>query len=112
MQNFLAILEDLKDETETRRSRSWKWLHIWRKLKSKRHSDDDPEHEPLLAAGRHDSSTKDLPQMIMERQNSKHWNAMVLEEQAKRGFYRRTLRLIRILERDDSKSFVPAVHHF
>lgn len=102
MQTFLAILEDLKDETEIRRSRSWQWLHIWPKLRNRRHHGDDPEHEPLLGA-RHDSSTKDLPHLIMERQNAKHWNAAVLEDQAKRGFYRRTLRLLRILGRDDSE---------
>jgi hypothetical protein len=103
MQTFLAILEDLKDETEIKRSRSWKWLRFWPRSKYKGRFRDDPEQEPLMGETRHDSSAKDLPHLIMERQNFKQWDAMVLEDQAKRGFYRRTLRLLRVLERDDCK---------
>lgn len=112
MQTFLAILEDLKDETEIRGSRSWKWLHFWPRSKSKNCSGDDPEQEPLLGETRHDSSAKDLPHLVMERQNFKQWNAMIVEDQAKKGFYRRTLHLLRVLERDDSGWSNTPIFHF
>jgi hypothetical protein len=104
MQTFLAILEDLKDGTENRRNRSWKWLRFWQRSKAKTIG-EDPEQEPLLSHNKHDNSAKDLPHLIMERRKSKHWNTLIQEEHAKRGFYRRTLHLLRVLERDDGEYF-------
>lgn len=101
MQTFLSILEDLKDETEIRKSRSWKWMRFWQRSKPKEIVEEDIEQEPLLGQDRHDDSSKDLPHLIMERQNSIHWDTSTQVEYSKKGFYRRTLHLLRLMDRDD-----------
>src|SRR4051794_10978919 len=100
MQNFIAILEDLKDETEERRNRSWTWLRFWQRSKRRTPYGDDPEQEPLLGQNRHDDSSKDIPHLIMERRNSKQLHAFNQEEHGQ-GFYRRALNILRVFERDD-----------
>jgi len=105
MQNFLTILEDLKEETERTRNRSWKWLRFWQKSNIRRDSRDDPERAPLLAPNGHDDSSKDITQLIIERRNSKHWSTIVPDTNPKEGFYRRILHILRVLERDDGESF-------
>lgn len=107
MQNFLTILEDLKEETERTRNRSWKWLRFWQKSNVRRDSRDDPERAPLLASNGRDDSSKDITQLIIERRNSKHWGAIVPDANPKEGFYRRILHILRVLERDDGESFFP-----
>lgn len=103
MQTFLSILDDLKDETEIRRYRSWKWLRFWQRTKSRNTFGADIEQEPLLGQNRHDDSSKDLPHLILERQNNKHWNHRMEEEDSKKGFYHRSLHLFRLMDRDDGQ---------
>ena len=102
MQTFLSILEELKDEVENRRTRSWDWMRFWQRPETRKHS-ADVEQEPLIGENRHDESCKDLPQLILERQNIKHWKGRTGEEDSKKSFYHRSLFLLTLVDRDDGQ---------
>lgn len=105
MQNYLSILEDLKEETEKTRKRSWKWLLFWRKTKPRKAQNlvDDPEQEILLGQNgpnQPGTPSKDVPELVMARRYST-WNIAKQETGAKQGLYRQMLHIARFLERDD-----------
>lgn len=105
MQNYMTILDELKEETEKTRNRSWKWILFWRKDKSKdpQNSPDDPEQENLIELNEPDSPetpSKYAPELVMERRGSV-WNGLPEERNSTHGFYRKVLNVIRVLERDD-----------
>ena len=111
MQTYLTILEELKEETEKTKNRSWKWLLFWRRDKTKdtRCLTNDPEQEILIEQNRlnqPDAPAKDEPELVMERRGSV-WNGTREEASAKVGFYDRMLNIVRVLERDDGE-FLPA----
>ena len=105
MQNYLAILEELKEETEKTKNRSWKWILFWRKDKTKDNKNlpDDPEQEALIAQTGPDSPdppSKNAPELVMGRRGSV-WNGTPKEKNSTQGFYRKVLNVVRVLERDD-----------
>lgn len=105
MQNYLAILEELKEEIETSRHRSWKWLLFWRSSKPKT-KNSDPEQESLIDQHAEVEVPKVLPNIEFRRRESKTWRPEREGEfDAKIGFYRKLLHVVRVLGRDDSKSF-------
>jgi hypothetical protein len=106
MQNYLTILEELKEETERTKNRSWRWILFWQKDKIKgTPNPDDPEQEVLVARSgldQPDASSKNIPELVMGRQGSV-WNGPKEETNATRDFYRKMLNVFRIVERDDCK---------
>jgi hypothetical protein len=103
MRNLLSILEDLKEQTEKTKKRSWKWLRFWLHFPSYTglNTTSDAEQEPLLARPARPSTPKGVPELVIERQNSKYMKASLLEKKVKAGIYSRILHVTRVLERDD-----------
>ena len=103
MQNYLSILEGLKDETESQK-RSWKWMRFWQR--SKGHSTqppaEDPEQERLIEEQVGEVQLpKDRPELVLDR------NLRAAEQhhaESTRGFYHTLLHVVRVLERDDGES--------
>ena len=106
MQNYLIILEELREETEKTNNRSWKWMLFWKKDKPKLDQNShDPEQESLLQQNAPNvlhTPSKDIPELIMERRGTV-WNVPNEETNAARGFYRKILNIARVLERDDGQ---------
>ncbi|KAG0652079.1 hypothetical protein D0Z07_1078 [Hyphodiscus hymeniophilus] len=106
MQNYLNILEELKEETEKTKSRSWKWMLWWRKVKKNvaSNSANDPEQETLIEQNGANLSTsplsKSIPEIVMGRRGSV-WNAPTEAGYVQQGLYCKMLNVARILERDD-----------
>ena len=104
MQNYLTILEELKEETEKTKNRSWKWMLFWKKDKAKNSlNPEDPEQEILIernGLNQLHAPSKDIPELVMERRGSV-WNGPSEETSTVQGFYRKMLQLARVLERDD-----------
>jgi hypothetical protein len=104
MQNYLTILEDLKQETEKTKNRSWKWILFWRKSKAKKASaTEDPEQETLIEQTRlPDTSlpSKRIPELVLERRGSV-WNGPGDVKNATQDFFRKMLHAFRIVERDE-----------
>ena len=107
MQNYLTILEELKEETEKTKNRSWKWMLFWKKDKTKNSPNpDDPEQEILIeqnGLNQLHAPSKDIPELVMERRGSV-WNAPREETSTAQSFYRKMLQVARVLERDDCQS--------
>jgi len=104
MQTYLNILEELKEETEKTKTRSWKWLLFWQKHDQKAASKptDDPEEEALLeqnGLNPPELPPNKHPQLIMERHGSV-WNSLG-EANVQQGLYCKMLSVARVLERDD-----------
>lgn len=110
MQTYLSILEELKEETEKTRTRSWKWMRFWQRDKSKDpQSNNDPEQEILITQNgshQHETPARDIPELVMERKGSV-WSGTRAERGA-RGFYGSMLHIARALERDDGNFPSPA----
>jgi hypothetical protein len=106
MQTYLNILEELKEETEKTRNRSWKWMLFWHKDKTKDalNSANDPEQEGLIeqtGLNQPDTpSNKAVPELVMGRRGSV-WNPPKEERNVQQGFYAKILNIVRVLERDD-----------
>jgi hypothetical protein len=113
MQTYLSILEDLKDATENRDQRSWKWVQFWRESKAKKaHSPEASEEEAaLIDQHRNTNVSKDPPDLIFERPELRKQKEMQ-RSNVKQGFYRRILRLLRTLARDDGKHISGATYLF
>jgi hypothetical protein len=103
MQNYLTILEELKEVTENQ-TRSWIWLRFWKKSKDQlmQAPAEDPEQERLINQHEETQVPKDIPELVLERQNATKWRA-AQEHGSTRDFYHRLLHLIRVLERDDGE---------
>jgi hypothetical protein len=104
MQNYLAILEGLKEVTE-KQDRSWNWLRFWKKSKDQltQPPTEDPEHERLIEQQEGPEVPKDIPELVLERGNARKWRAAEQGHDATGDFYHRLLHIIRLLERDDGK---------
>ena len=103
MQNYLFVLEELKEVTE-RPSRSWKWLLFWQeKSKSRKGPQTIPEEEEALIEQSSPEAEipKTLPDLVLERNETRQWRSSAPQDAAKQGFYDRILRFIRFFERDD-----------
>jgi hypothetical protein len=109
MQTYLSILEELKEETEKTRNRSWKWLLFWQRDRTHdaKDSTNDPEQEVLIeqnGLNQPNTPSKDAPELVMERRGSV-WNPPAQETNVQQGFYRKMLDVVRVLERDDGQFF-------
>jgi hypothetical protein len=109
MQTYLSILEDLKEEIEKPKHRSWKWLLFWRSSKPYKTKNSDPEQESLIDQNAEAEVPKGLPSLEFQRRATNSWKAERegQVEGAKIGLYRRILRMVRVLGRDDSKPYSP-----
>jgi hypothetical protein len=109
MQTYLHILEELKEETERTRNRSWKWILFWQRNESKERSNsaNDPEEETLIERNVLNQPdmlpSKDPPELLMERRGSV-WNALNRGGNGHKAFYQKLLDVVRVLERDDGWS--------
>lgn len=103
MQNLLSILEDLKEQTEQTKNRSWRWLRFWQHFPPhpKFNITADPEQEPLIARNERPSTPKDIPEFAIERRNPKHSNAILKEKKVTAGLNSRIFHVLRVLERDN-----------
>ena len=108
MQTYLNILEELKEETEKTKHRSWKWILFWRREKAKEPPSfaHDPEQENLIE--QNGLTQPDLPsnknvEFVMERRGST-WNPSTQEKNVQQGFLRKIFSVARLLERDDGWS--------
>ncbi|CAD6444534.1 6400fd72-2887-4d17-b4c0-db2a38c545ae [Sclerotinia trifoliorum] len=105
MQNYLAILEELKEEVERPKHRSWRWLMFWRKSKSQSKSDaiDNEEQEQLIARDAGTELPKDIPDPLSTRLGySKVEIAAKINPGTKGGVIRRkAMLMVRFLDRDD-----------
>ena len=112
MQNFLAVLEELKEHIDRDEGRSWKWLYFWTTWTEKRTTISDPEREPLLQLPQ-TASVGDVATIASERRAAKQWDLAVQERRFTEGFYRRLLRGLRILDRDDGEylSILNSIDH-
>jgi hypothetical protein len=103
MQNFLTILEELKDVIENRPQRSWKWLRFWQKSQPHKKS-QDPEQENLIDQNVETSLPKDIPNLVLQRRQSRSWKSdHEGQESGSKSIYQYILVVVRFLERDDSK---------
>jgi hypothetical protein len=111
LQNLLAILEDMKNQGEQAKVRSWKWLRFWRNDRSDNKLEDstDIERAPLIGRSDRSSTPTDMHDMVLERDNSgprSHTNKI------KVGFVNRLLRLLKAMGRDDGElCVVPSACH-
>jgi hypothetical protein len=114
MQNFLTILEELKDVIENNPRRSWKWLRFWQKIKSNQKS-QDPEQENLIDQNDETSLPKDIPNLVLQGRRSRSWKSNHEgHESGSTSIYQYLLAVVRFLERDDSKlcaRFLFCYHH-
>lgn len=108
MQNYLAILEELKEEVERPKHRSWRWLMFWRRSKRPLKADavDNEEQEHLIARDVGTEVPKDIPDPLRTRLGYRKVQiAAKLSPGSKGGVIRRkAMRMVRFLERDDSES--------
>ena len=103
-QNFLTILEELKEQTESDHGRSWGWLKFWRRYKSaKNASNDEPEAELLIEASNGPAQLPKVPKddPALDRRDARKWEEM--RKHSKNSLYQRTLKVLRVFSRDDSK---------
>lgn len=106
MQTYLSILEDLKEEIETSKHRSWKWLLFWRSSKKSKSNNSNPEQESLLEQNAETEVPKGLANIQFRPREPKTWRPEREGEPGTNvGFYRKLLHIFRVLERDDSKFF-------
>lgn len=105
MQTYLSILEDLKEELEKPKHRSWKWLLFWRSSKPYKTKNSDPEQESLIDQNAETEVPKGLPSLEFKRRATNSWKSEREGkiEDVRKGLYRRLLHIVRVLSRDDSK---------
>ncbi|KAF7920641.1 hypothetical protein BELL_0293g00090 [Botrytis elliptica] len=105
MQNYLAILEELKEEVESSKHRSWKWLMFWRKSnrQSKADAIDDEEQEQLIARDVGTELPKDIPDPLRTRLGYRKVEITSrVSSETKGGIIRRkAMCMVRFLDRDD-----------
>ena len=110
MQTYLHILEELKEETEKTKHRSWKWMLFWQRDEKKEASSGatDSENDLLIqqnGLSHLDSpSNRHAPELFMERRGST-WSAPTKEGTVPQRLYRNILNGVRVVERDDGKFF-------
>jgi len=104
MQNYLSILEELKEVTETQ-SRSWNWVRFWRKSKDQltQPPAEAPEQERLIDEQNPTDVPKDMAELILERRNARNWRSAEREHDSNHNFYHKLLHVVRVLERDDGE---------
>ena len=105
MQNFLTILEELKDVIENKPQRSWKWLRFWQKDDSNK-DQEDPEQETLIQQNPETNVPKDIPSLVLQKRQSSSWRSDIEgQESSDNAIHQYMLAVVRFLERDDSKYF-------
>jgi hypothetical protein len=104
MQNYLSILEGLKEVTD-KHNHSWNWLLFWKKSKHQltQAPVEDPEQECLLEQQEGPEVPKDIPELVLEGPNARKWKVAEQGHDSTGDFYHRLLHIIRVLERDDGK---------
>lgn len=107
MQTFLSILEDLKEWTEKENPRSWNWIRFWRKPQPQVATVPE-EEERLIQQPQEPLLPKDLPDLVMERRETRQWQAPAQDK--KWSLYRKILDIILVLARDDGRSSVNCRH--
>jgi len=104
MQTYLSILEDLKDEIESSRRRSWKWLLFWRSSQHPKTQNSDPEQESLIDQNAETEVPKGISSIQFQGWSPKTWTSETEGKGgAKAGLYRKLFHILRILGRDDGK---------
>lgn len=107
MQNYLAILEELKEEVERPKHRSWKWLMFWRRSKRKAKADaiNHEEQEQLIATGVGNQLPKDIPDPLRTRLGYRKMEIGAKTTTASKGgiIRRKAVGMVRFLDRDDSE---------
>ncbi|KAK3685044.1 Fusaric acid resistance protein-like-domain-containing protein [Podospora appendiculata] len=105
MQKYLDVLDDLKHASEHRK-RSWHWLNWWRH--ENHHSRkfsllpyDSEERETLIRPIKKTAMPKGIPDTIVQRRDTFHWDAAPQASKVVATLSQRLLRLIRKLARDD-----------
>ncbi|TVY80910.1 Uncharacterized protein LSUE1_G003049 [Lachnellula suecica] len=102
MQIYLSILEDLKDELEKSKHRSWKWLLFWRESKPYQIKNSDPEQESLIDSNNAETEVpKSLPNLEFRRRATNSWKPEREGQEVAKRLYRRLLHMVRVLGRDD-----------
>ncbi|TVY29561.1 Uncharacterized protein LHYA1_G000995 [Lachnellula hyalina] len=102
MQTYLSILEDLKDEIESSRRRSWKWLLFWRSSQHPKTQNSDPEQESLIDQNAETEVPKGISSIQFQGRSPKTWTSETEGKGgAKAGLYRKLFHILRILGRDD-----------
>lgn len=107
MQNYLAILEELKAEVERPKHRSWKWLMFWRKSNRRLKADaiDSEEQEQLIARDVGAELPKNIPDPLRTRLGYRTVEiTSKVNSETKGGIIRRkAMCMVRFLDRDDSE---------
>ena len=104
-QVFLSIIEDLKEVMDSPDERSWNWLKFWKKSKAAkvRGFGAEAEEELLRTPSRKAASALNLPQLVMERRESRLSQNPRTRQDKKQGFYFGLLHVVRFFTRDDGK---------
>ncbi|PQE04711.1 ribosomal l19 protein [Rutstroemia sp. NJR-2017a BBW] len=104
MQNYLEILEELKQETERPKRRSWKWMLFWRNHRdqSKRDALNDDEQEGLISRELGGEMPKDITDIMTKRLGYRKVEVGTKIDETKAGKVRaKVMRMLRFLDRDD-----------
>lgn len=99
MQTYLTLLEELKEAHESS-TRSWDWLKFWRSTRTKKIVSEE-EEALIVDPNRETEIPKDLPDIVLDRRETKAWEGTKADQAARQGLYRRLLKLLRVLERDE-----------
>lgn len=107
MQNYLEILEELKEETERPKHRSWKWMLFWRKNRGQTKGDalSDDEQEGLISRETGGEMPKDIADIMTKRLGYRKVEVGTKIDETKAGKFRaKAIRMLRFMDRDDSMS--------
>jgi hypothetical protein len=107
MQNYLEILEELKEETERPKRRSWRWLLFWRKHRDQSKGDalSDDEQEGLISRELGGEMPKDITAIMTKRLGYRKVEVGTKIDETKAGKLRaKAMHMLRFLDRDDSMS--------
>ncbi|KAM3076632.1 hypothetical protein ACMFMG_007438 [Clarireedia jacksonii] len=104
MQHYLEILEELKEETERPKRRSWRWVLFWRKRRDRSKGDalSDDEQEGLISREIGGEVPKDITDIMTKRLGYRKVEVGTKIDESSVGKLRaKIMRMIRSLDRDD-----------
>ena len=112
MQTYLVILEELKEEMDDRKSRSWKWLQFWRSSTTRQiaGTNDASEVMSLIDQDPETGASQGIPELVLERRNSMSLKPTVQEQETR--FISKLLKVERFLERDDGTCLPPRIYSY